>query len=334
MSITTDPRPPDPATSGLRGRGRARLGDPLFRWLTIVAAASVLVILGVMMGRTTLEAIPIFQAEGIVGFLTGDLWSTGQSRSEVTGQYGALPFIYGTVKVSLIAVALAVPIAVAVALFINEVAPRWLRKPMAYLTDTLAMVPSIVIAIVAIFWFVPNVTDPIAQWVVASPLGEIPLFQGPAQRLSYWSAGLMLAIMILPIITAVTRETFAKTPVDERLAAYAMGATRWEVMRTVIVPRGVPGLVGGTMLGVGRALGETIVVAFTIGSSQRMSSSLFFGGDSITAVIFNTYATASPEAIWGLLALGVTLFVMTTIVNVAARLIVQRSGRVTGDASV
>ncbi|QBI21159.1 phosphate ABC transporter permease subunit PstC [Egibacter rhizosphaerae] len=332
MSAPTDTPPSSPG--GLRGNGRGRWGDPVFRWVTLLAGASVLVILGVMMGRTSWASLPVFQSEGVWGFLTGDLWSTGQSRSEVTGDYGALPFIYGTIKVSIIAIVIAVPMAVAIALFINEVAPAWLRKPLAYLTDTLAMVPSIVIAIVAVFWFIPNVTDPIARFLVDTPLGWLPLFEGPAQRLSYWSAGLMLSIMILPIITAVTRETFAKTPADEKNAAYAMGATRWEVMRGVILPRGFPGLVGGTMLGVGRALGETIVVAFTVGSSQRMDSSVFFGGDTITAVIFNTYATASPEAIWGLLALGVTLFVMTTIVNVLARLIVMRSGRVAGDAAV
>ena len=323
----------EPSTA-LRPAGRGRLADPIFRWATIAAAASVLVILGVMMGRTSLTSLPIFQAEGVWGFLTGEQWSGGQSRSEVTGSYGARPFIYGTVKISIIAVAVAVPLGIGIALFVNEIAPRWLKKPLAYAIDTLAMVPSIVIAMVAIFFFIPYVTDPIARFIVDTPLGNIPLFSGPAQRASYWSAGLILSIMILPIITAVTRETFANTPPDERNAAYAMGATRWEVMRHIIVPRGFPGMVGGTMLGVGRALGETMVVAFTVGSSQRMGSSIFFGGDAITAVIFNTFATSSPEAIWGLLALGVTLFVMTMVVNMLARLIVLRAGRVTGDAAV
>ena len=318
----------------LRAKGRTRLADPVFRWFTIAAACSVLVILGAMMGRTSVTSLPIFQAEGIWGFLSGDQWTGGQSRREVTGSYGDWPFIYGTVKVSLIAVAIAVPFAIGISLFINEVAPRWLKKPLTYTIDTLAMVPSIVIAMVAIFFFIPFVTDPIGRFLVDTPLGEIPLFSGPAQRASYWSAGLILSIMILPIITAVTRETFANTPQDERHAAYAMGATRWEVMRQVVVPRGFPGMVGGTMLGVGRALGETMVVAFTVGSSQRRGSSVFFGGDTITALIYNTFATSAPEAIWGLLALGVTLFVMTMAVNILARLIVYRAGRVTGDAAV
>ncbi len=324
----------DKGPGGLRASGKGRLADPLFRWAVVVAATSVLVILAVMMGRTTVSAWPIFQAEGVWGFLTGREWSTGQSRSEVTGSYGALPFIYGTVVISVLAVVIAVPLALGIALFTNELAPWWLRKPLVYAIDTLAMVPSIVIAIVAVFFFIPVVTDPMGRFIADSPLGALPLLSGPAQRASYWSAGLVLSIMILPIITAVTRETFANTPPDERNAAYAMGATRWEVMRWVIIPRGFPGMVGGTMLGIGRALGETIVVAFTVGSSQRMGTSLFFGGDAVTAVIFNTFATASPEAIWGLLALGVTLFVMTMLVNVLARLIVMRAGRVSGDAAV
>jgi phosphate transport system permease protein len=318
----------------LRSRDRGRLADPAFRWLTIVAGASVLLILGVMMGRTAFTSLPIWQEFGVWGFLTGTDWSAGQSRSEVTGTYGALPFIYGTFKVAFVAIVIAVPFSVAIALFTNEVAPAWLKKPLTYTIDTLAMIPSIVIAMVAIFFFIPFVTDPIGHFVTNSPLGALPWFEGPARRASYWSAGLMLSIMILPIITAVTRETFANTPADDRNAAYAMGATRWEVMRHVIIPRGFPGTVAGTMLGVGRALGETMVVAFTVGSSQQMGTSFFFAGDTITAVIFNTFATSSPEAIWGLLALGVTLFGVTMSVNILARLIVVRTGRVSGDAAI
>ena len=334
MATTTEQRPDGSSPSSLRATGRGRWGDPIFRWTVFGAASSVLVILGAMMFRTTIDSMPIFREFGFFGFLTGDTWSSGQSRSEVTGEYGAWPFIYGTVKLSLIAVVIAVPLAIGISLFTNEVAPKWLKKPLSYAIDTLAMIPSIVIAVVAIFFFIPYVTDPIARFLVDTPLGALPFFSGPAQRQSYFSAGLMVSIMILPIITAVTRETFANTPADERHAAFAMGATRWEVMRHVIIPRGFPGMVGATMLGVGRALGETMVVAFTVGSSQRMGTSIFFGGDAITAVIFNTFATSSPEAIWGLLALGVTLFLMTTLVNILARLIVMRSGRVVGDAAV
>ena len=318
----------------LRARGRGRLGDPVFRVVAIACATSVLLILAAMIIRTTIEAWPVFQSEGIIGFLTGDLWDPGQSRSEVTGTYGAWPFLYGTLKASAIAVLFAVPLAIGIALFINEVAPRWLKGPLTYGVEMLAMVPSVVYALVGIYFFRIEIWQPIGRVIAESPLGVIPLFSAPVTNSSYWSAGNILAIMILPIITAIIRETFAQTPLDERMAAYAMGATRWEVMSRVIVPRGFPGIVGGTMLGLGRALGETIAVAFLIGASQRRDGSIFFAGDAVTSLIFNTFQDARPEGVWALLAIGVTLFVITMVVNVVARLIVYRVGRTVGDAAV
>jgi phosphate transport system permease protein len=326
VSTTTTVEPGSPKLSASGGR-RA---DPIFRGVLLVGATSVLLILAAMILRTTVEAWPVFAKEGIVGFLTGDQWSVGTSRSEVTGTYGAWPFIYGTLKISLIAILFAVPLAMGIALFTNELAPRWLRRPLASTIDMLAMVPSIVYALVGMYFFRIHLWGPAGQFIADSPLGNLEFFSGPVLLSSYWSAANILVIMILPIITAICRDTFAQVPKDEVNAAYAMGATRWEVMSKIIVPRSLSGIVGGTMLGLGRARGETLAVAVLIGSSQRWAPRLFFGGDSMTAVIANTFQDAHPEAVWALLAVGVTLFFITMLVNIAARLIVSRVGRFSG----
>jgi len=324
----------DPAPNRLRGSNGGRRADPIFRAVLMVAASSVLIILAAMIIRTTIEAWPVFAKEGILGFVTGQEWSVGTSRSEVTGTYGAFPFIYGTLKISAIAVLFAVPLAIGIALFTNEIAPPWLRRPLAYTVDTLAMVPSIVYALVGMYFFRLYFWAPVGRFVADSPVGNVPFFSGPVLLSSYWSAANILTIMILPIITAICRDVFAQVPADERNAAFAMGATRWEVMSKVIVPHSFSGIVGGTMLGLGRALGETLAVAVLIGSSQRWAPRLFFGGDAMTAVIANTFADAHPEAIWALLAIGVTLFFITMFVNVAARLIVARVGERVGGGAV
>ena len=328
MTTTTRERSP------LAGTGQGRRADPAFRAVLFVGATSVLLILAAMILRTTWQAWPVFAKEGLVGFFTGQQWSVGTSRSEVTGTYGAWPFIYGTLKISFIAIVLAVPLAVGIALFTNEIAPAWLRRPLVYTIDMLAMVPSVVYALVGMYFFRVYFWAPVGRFIADSSLGNLEFFNGPVLLSSYWSAANILVIMILPIITAICRDTFAQVPVDERHAAYAMGATRWEVMSRVIVPRSFSGIVGGTMLGLGRALGETLAVAVLIGSSQRWAPRLFFGGDSMTAVIANTFQDAHPEAIWALLAVGVMLFVITMLVNIGARLIVARVGRATETAAL
>ncbi len=329
MAATTGTPP-----SSLRGSGAGRRADPIFRWVVVASATSVLVVLAAMILRTAIDAWPVFDAMGIWGFISGQEWSVGSSRSEVTGTYGAFPFIYGTLKISFVALLFAVPLAIGIALFINEVAPARLKKAMASIVELLAMVPSVVYALVGIYFFRLEVWAPIGQFIADSPLGNFRFFGPPVLLSSYWSAANILAIMILPIITAICREAFAQVPRDEVNAAYAMGATRWETMRHVIVPRSFPGIVGGTMLGLGRALGETIAIAYLIGSSQRWAPQLFFGGDAMTSVIVNTFADAAPEAIWALLAIGVTLFFITMFVNVLARVIVYRVGRFAGDAAL
>ncbi len=318
----------------LRGTGRGRLGDPAFQMFMLVAATTVLAVLAAMIIRTSIEAWPVFAKEGIIGFVTGQQWSVGTSRSEVTGTYGAWPFIYGTLKISFIALIVAVPLSVGIALFTNDIAPAWLKRPLTYTVDTLAMVPSVVYALVGMYFFRLHFWGPAGEFIAASPLGNLGFFSAPVLLSSYWSAANVLILMIIPFITAICRESFAQVPQADRDAAYALGATRWEVLSKIVVPSSFSGIVGGSMLGLGRALGETLAVAVLIGSSQRWAPRLFFGGDSMTSVIANTFQDAHPEAIWALLAIGVTLFFITMAVNVIARLIVARVGRITGEVAL
>lgn len=298
---------------------------------------SVLLILGLMIASTARDAVPVLQYQGWVSFFTSSEWNAGQSRFEFTGEYGAFAFIYGTLITSAIAVAIALPLALAVALYINRVAPRRLRNPLAYTVELLAAIPSVVYGLWGLLFFAPVVLVPLAN-VLETLLSPVPvlgiLFEGPVRGTSYFVAGNVLAIMILPIITAIAREVMAKTPDDQIQAAYGMGATDWEVMRKVILRRSFPGIVGATMLGLGRALGETIAVAMLIGGQQRWGLSLFFSGQSMAGHIASTFQDAYPETVTALIAVGVGLFVITVIVNVLARILVWRIGRVAGDAAL
>ena len=324
----------DEIRSPLRGRSRGRLADPLFRAAVTTAGMLVLALLAFMIVRTTADSWPIFEKEGL-GFFTGNQWDAGHSRElpEIRGTYGALPFMYGTLVTSLIALVIALPVAIGVALYITQLAPRKLRDALSYTVETLAAVPSIVYGLWGLLFLLPVFIRPLMErlnrW-----LGDFFLFEGPVFGLSYFAAGIVLAIMVLPIMTAIIREVFAAAPTSELQAAYGLGATRWEVIRKVLIPRSYSGIVGGSMLGLGRAIGETVAVAMLVGSSQRMGYSLFFSGDSMAAHIFNTFQDAVPETVLGLLAIGVALFAFTFAVNVLARLLVWRVGRLTGDAAV
>ncbi|TVR36194.1 MAG: phosphate ABC transporter permease subunit PstC [Nitriliruptor sp.] len=305
--------------------------------MAVSAGMSVLLVLGLMIGTTTRDALPVFQYQGVWSFFTSDEWRAGFSRSEFTGEYGAFSFIYGTVVSSAIAVALALPLALAVSLYINRIAPKRLKVSLSYTVELLAAIPSVVYGLWGLLWFLPTVIRPTMDVInlVMEPVPVIGrLFVGPIYSLSYFTAGVVLAIMILPIITAITREVMAQVPRDQVDAAYGMGATDFEVMTKVIMKSSFPGIVGGTMLGLGRALGETIAVAMLIGGSQRWGLSLFFAGDSLAGHIANTFQDAAPETVNALIAIGVSLFVVTVIVNVAARLLVWRIGRVAGDAAL
>lgn len=321
----------------LNGTGRRRFGDPLFKGMALTAGISVLVILGLMIAITTRDALPVFEYQGFFRFLFSDEWRAGFSRREFTGEYGAWAFIYGTIVTSTIAIFIALPLAISVALYLTRVAPKRLRGPLSYTVEMLAAVPSVVYGLWGLLFFAPIFIRPVMEFL-HSALSWIPLlgrfFEGPIYTTSYFTAGVVLAIMILPIITAVTREVMLQVPKDQIDAAYSVGATDWEVMRKVIVRTAFPGIVGATMLGLGRALGETMAVAMLVGGSQRWGMSLFFGGDGLPAHIANTFQDASPETVAALIGIGVVLFIITIIVNVAARALVWRIGRTAGDAAL
>jgi phosphate transport system permease protein len=307
----------------LQGSGRGRYADPAFRVLMIASGAMVLVILALMIGSTTVKSWPIFRHEGL-GFFTGTKWAAGAGTADhIQGTYGAWPFIYGTLVTSLIAVVIAVPLAVGIALYLTQMARGRLGRLLTYAVDLLAAVPSVVYGLWGIYYFVPTAVKPVERWL-SDHAGFIPLFKGPVYGFNFFAAGIVLAIMILPIISALVREVVNVVPADEQLGAYGLGATRWEVIRHVVLPRSRSGIIGATMLGLGRALGETIAVALLVGGSATVSGSLFHAGYSMAALIALTFGEASDEGLRALLAMGVALFVITIIVNMAARLMVWR----------
>jgi phosphate transport system permease protein len=309
-----------------------RYSDRIFSVVLLIAGLSVLAILGAMVLRTTIDAMPVFRYQGFFSFLFGTEWQAGFSRTEFTGNYGAFPFIFGTLFVAAIAVAIALPLALAVSLYITQYAPPALRKPLSYLVEVLAAVPSIVFGLWGLLYFVPNYVQPVSNFVAATVGTVIPFFRGGVPNVNYFHAGVVLGIMILPIITAISREIIATAPVDEQDAGYGLGATKWEVLRKIVLPRSFTGIVGATMLGLGRALGETIAVLMLVGGSQRLAGRLFFAGDTLAAHIAATFQDASPETLVALLGIGVVLFIVTAFVNIVARLIVWRFGSIAGDA--
>jgi phosphate transport system permease protein len=316
---------------GITGTSTA---DAWFRRILALAGLSVLIILAAMLISTAADAWPVFRHSGL-SFITSANWDPGTSRSEITGDYGALSFIVGTLITSGIALLIAVPLAIGCGLYLTNIAPPGIRDPLTYAVELLAAVPSVVYGLWGLLFFVPVVIRPLMDFL-ADTVGEVvPFLSGPVVTYNYFAAGIVLAIMVLPIITAVTREVMSRTPVAEVHGAYALGSTRWEMIRDIVLPRARPGIIGATMLGLGRALGETIAVAMLIGGSQRMPTTLFQGGQSMAGVIAITFQEASPENIRALLGVGVVLFVITVIVNIGARVVIWATGgRVAGDAAV
>lgn len=309
-------RPDPPRVFAERGAGRADRG---FRLVTLVSGLVVLGVLVLILVSTTRRAWPAFQAEGL-GFITSDDWVPNLN------QFGALALIYGTLLSSVIALVLAVPVSVGIALFVNEAAPRRLRRPVVYVVDLLAAIPSVVYGLWGILVFAPWV-QPIYGGV-ADSVGSWPVFRvflgSPANGKSIMTAGIILAIMIIPIVTSLSREVIATVPSVQREAAYGLGATRWEMIRGAILPWSAGGIVGSVMLGLGRAMGETIAVALVIGSSAQITTQLFQPGDAMASVIANQFGEAGDLHRSALIGLGALLFVVTIIVNVSARAIVGR----------
>ncbi len=303
-----------------RRKGVGRRADPLFAVLAGLCGGLVLLVLGYMVVSTTGTALPVFRSQGI-SFITSSDWNPG------AGQFGILAFIYGTVVTSVIALIIAVPLSLGVSLFLTEYAPKRVRGPIIYAVDLLAAVPSVIYGLWGVFILLPLFLQPAAEFF-SKYLGFVPLFAGPPSGLSYFGAGIILAIMITPIISSLCREVFATVPNADRHAAYALGATKWEMIRQAVLPRSRAGIVGAVMLGLGRALGETIAIALLIGSRVSIDPSIVRPGYSMAAVIANQFQEATDDHIRALVGIGVVLFGMTIVINMAARALVLRFSRV------
>jgi phosphate transport system permease protein len=297
------------------------LGDRGFQWLALASGLLVLVILLLIAISTTQQAWPWFRTYGLKIFTNN--WDPA------FGHYGALAFIFGTLVTSLIAIVLSVPLSVGIALLLTEVVPRRLARPIVYVIDLLAVVPSVVFGLWGILVFAPWVAGIYSS--IASGIAGIPvlddLFGSPTSGASFMTAGLILAVMITPIVTSLSREVIATVPQIDKEGAYALGATRLEMIRGAVWPHSQGGIVGAVLLGLGRAMGETIAAALVIGSSAQITSHLFAPGDSMPAVIANQFGEAFGMQRAALIGLGVLLFVITIIINILARVVVVRSMR-------
>jgi phosphate transport system permease protein len=321
VSTATRADPAIPAGSAEPLSLRRPLGDRGFQVLAAAAGLLVLVILVLIAVSTSQQASSWFSTEGIKIFSTN--WNPAAN------QFGALPFVYGTAVTAVIAIVIAVPLSVGIALLLTEVVPyRWAR-PIVYIIDLLAVVPSVVWGLWGILVFAPwvqGIYTSIASGVKGVPvLGA--LLGPPVSGASFFTAGIILAVMITPIVTSLSREVIATVPTIEKEGAYALGATRWEMITGAVWPHSQGGIVGAVLLGLGRAMGETIAAALVIGASPTITSHLFAPGYSMPAVIANQFGEASGEFRAALIGLGVLLFVLTIIINLLARGIVERSAR-------
>jgi phosphate transport system permease protein len=303
---------------------RQRSGELFFRAATLTAAILVLALLGGVALALLIGAWPAF-SHFKIGFLTHELWNP------VTDEFGALAAIYGTLTTSLIAMLLAVPVGFGVAIFLTELCPRALRRPVGVAIELLAAIPSIIFGIWGLFVLAPILQKHLQPWLIAH-IGPLPgighLFQGPPFGIGVLSAGLVLAIMVLPFVAAVMRDVFETVPDVLKESGYALGATTWEVIWQVVVPYSRVGMVGGIMLGLGRALGETMAVTFVIGNAHRVSASLLAPGTTISASIANEFTEAVGTLYTSsLIALGVLLFFITLTVIGAARFMLLRLER-------
>jgi phosphate transport system permease protein len=301
-----------------------RLRERVFRSATFVAALLVLILLGGVALLLLHGAWPAF-AQFKLGFLTREVWNP------VTEQFGALAAVYGTVVTSFIALLLAIPVGFGIAIFLTELAPQWMKRPVGVAIELLAAVPSIIYGIWGLFVLAPILQREVQPWMI-DHLGPLPaigrLFQGPPFGIGVLTASLVLAIMVIPFISAVTRDVFETVPDVLKESAYGLGATTWEVIWQVVVPYTRTGMIGGIMLGLGRALGETMAVTFVIGNAHRIGSSLLAPGTTISAAIANEFAEADAGLYTSsLVALGALLFLITFSVIAIARLLLVRLER-------
>jgi phosphate transport system permease protein len=301
-----------------------RVRERAFRTATFVAALLVLLLLGGVAVSLLIGSWPAF-THFKLAFLTREIWNP------VTDQYGALAPVYGTLVTSLLALLLAIPVSFGIAIFLTELAPVWLKRPVGVAIELLAAVPSIIYGIWGLFVLAPVLQRHVQPWLI-DHLGPLPivgrLFQGPPFGIGVLTAGFVLAIMVVPFISAVMRDVFETVPDVLKESGYGLGATTWEVIWQVVVPYARSGIIGGIMLGLGRALGETMAVTFVIGNAHRIGSSLLAPGTTISASIANEFAEAVGALYTSsLVALGALLFLITFSVIAAARLMLLRLAR-------
>lgn len=304
-------------------RSRAHRSDLVYRVVTVSAASLVLILMAGLMLELAVNSWPSIQKFG-VGFLGSTSWNP------VTEEFGAFSSIYGTLVSTVIAMVIAVPLSLLIALFLVELAPPVVSKPVGYAIELLAAVPSIIFGMWGLFVFAPFMADHV-QPVVKDTLGFLPLFDGPPMGIGMLTAGIILALMVLPFTTAVMRDVFRMVPPVVKEASYGMGSTTWEVTGKVTVKYGFSGLLGAIFLGLGRAVGETMAVTFVIGNNHEVSSSLFAAGNSIASTLANEFTEASePMYLSSLVELGLVLFVMTLLIQVAAQLWIRRTVKKAG----
>ena len=319
---------PSEAGSDFASRARAldrlRRSDAVFHVLTRTAAMVLLAILGGVIFSLFIGALPALKLFGF-NFVIEERWNP------VTDRFGALAPIYGTVVTSFIAMMIAVPIGLMIAFFLTELCPMWLRRPLGIAIELLAGIPSIIYGIWGLFLFAPFLQSTLQPFLIAT-LGNVPLlsslFEGPPYGIGVLTASLILAIMVLPFITSISRDVFEAVPPVLKEAAYGIGCTTWEVFRNIVVPYTRVGVIGGFMLGLGRALGETMAVTFVIGNAHKISASILAPGTTISATIANEFTEAVGEIYTSsLIALGLILFVITFLVLATARYLLARIER-------
>ena len=303
------------------------VGDRVYIAVITGFAVCVPVLLVLIFAEVAIAGWPAFREFGF-GFLTSSNWDP------VKHQFGAAPAIFGTIVTSIIALVIATPLALGVAVFLSDYAPTWLRQPVGFLVDLLAAIPSVVYGLWGVFVLIPVMRSTIMPFLRDTlHLGATPFFRGPAYGPSMLAAGTILAVMVLPYISAVSREVLLAVPRSQREAALALGATRWEMIQKAVLPFARSGIIGGVILGLGRALGETMAVTMLIGNRHDISASLFAPGYTMASLIANEFSEASDDLhLSALMAVGLTLLVLTLIVNGIARWLVWRVAKRAGGA--
>lgn len=293
------------------------MGDRIFKWVARSAALIFVAIVVAIAVMLLVQAWPALQRAGF-SFVTTSIWNPVKER------FGILPLIYGTVTTSLLALLISAPIGVGIAIFLTEISASRLRTVVAFLVELLAAIPSVILGLWGIMYLVPFLREVIEPWFI-DHFGYLPIFEGPPYGIGLFAAAVILAIMVIPIVAAISREVLRAVPREQREAAYALGATRWEVIRYGVLSYAKSGIIGAIFLGFGRALGETMAVTMVIGNSARINWSLFAPANTMASVLANEFTEATSDAyVSALIGVALMLFVVTCIINGLARVLVAR----------